>query len=152
MRLFVLRHGDAPYHPGEQERVLSSLGRQQTEDIVKHRTNELASVKHIVSSPVRRARETLSVLLSVTNYQGKLSFDDSLRSESSVDEVVRFMKNHDDEDMLLITHQPLVGYLMDYLADDTGLGYRMGTSCMACFNLLAFSRGCGELLWLDSPC
>ena len=159
MRLFVLRHGDAPYVQAAGERVLSAAGAAETRQVAAARREELQAVQQIICSPTRRARETLAAVVQEfsalgESYQGEISFDDCLRSESSVAAVEQFIDRlsiPDNQSVMLITHQPLVGQMVSYLADDSSLGYQMGTSCLAAFELLTFSRGCADLLWLDSP-
>jgi len=156
VRLFILRHGDAPFDPVARERVLSSLGRAETDQVVRSRTAELSDIPLILCSPVRRARETLAVLQDTINPTSAVVFDDCLRSESRVDRVEKYMdalssNQPSVNSLLFISHQPLVGHMLNYLVDDSLLGMRMGTSCLACLDLVAFSHGCGTLQWLDYP-
>lgn len=151
MQLFILRHGDAPYDANDAERALSLRGREETQRVVRARLDELRDVQHIVSSPLRRARETTQAVIETLGYQGKLSFDDCLCNSGGAEDLAKLMNAMEDEVILLVSHQPLVGQMLNYLADETGLGHRMGTSCLASFETLAFSRGAGKLSWLQSP-
>ncbi len=151
MRLYLLRHGDAPFDHSCGERVLSEAGKTATQKIIQRHSNELVETALIVCSPTRRARETLAVLTQTLNYKNPVLFDDCLRSGSSVAAVERYSSHLEADSLVMISHQPLVGYILDYLTDRGGIGMQMGTSCLARLELLTFSRGCGSLDWLDRP-
>ncbi len=157
MRLYILRHGDAPYDHRCGERVLSHQGASDTQKIVRRHLAELAATAMIICSPTRRARETFSVVKQTLGDNKPVLFDDCLRSGSSVAAVGAYLDQLDSDgalagkSLLMVSHQPLVGELLDYLTDSYGVGRRMGTSCLANLDLLTFSRGCGKLNWLDYP-
>ena len=151
MRLYILRHGDAPYDYDTGERVLSARGEQETQQIVSRYAAELADTSLIVFSPTRRARETLAVATRTLNYSGQLVFDACLRSSSSVGAVEAYFNCLEAENVMMVSHQPLVGSLLNYLTDSHSPGMMMGTSCLASLDLITFSRGCGQLNWLDTP-
>ena len=81
----------------------------------------------------------------------RISFDNCLKTEGTLESVASFLNQCPEEDIMLVSHQPLVGRMVNYLADQDGIGYQMGTSCLAAFELLAFTRGGGTLQWLDTP-
>jgi phosphohistidine phosphatase len=173
VELYILRHGDAPYKTLSRERVLSEAGKAETAQVVTARATELSAVPLIVCSPVRRARETLAVVEQTLSNRPQVLFDDCLRSESSVQQVETFVDSLQADKLLLISHQPLVGHILNYLTDSSGsasgfatssafgggmgmsmsmsMGMAMGTSCLASLDLITFARGCGTLNWLDSP-
>ena len=151
MQLYILRHGDAPFDSVSGERVLSSPGRSETAQVVQNRSDEIRNIPLIICSPVRRARETLAVVQETLSPTAEVLFDDCLRSESSIAAVEQYLDQIQQDNILLISHQPLVGTMLNYLTDQSHLGYSMGTSCLACLDLITFSRGCGTLNWLDCP-
>ncbi len=53
--------------------------------------------------------------------------------------------------ILLVSHQPLVGTLVDKLADLELGRYRMSTAAIACIEPESFTMGNGELAWLYQP-
>ena len=151
MKLYVLRHGDAPFTGAHGERALSQKGVAATRQIVVNRLEALKNVQHIVCSPLLRARQTMEVVVAeLGNPSLRVSFNDCLKTEGTLDALASFLSRCPEQDTLLVSHQPLVGRLVNYLADQEGLGYRMGTSCLAAFDLIAFARGGGTLEWLDT--
>lgn len=151
MLVYLLRHGDAPYDEGCGERSLSPRGEAETRDVLSRHLAEIQSVELILCSPVLRARQTLQVLSETLDYRGKLLFEDVLRSESRVAAVEHWVDGLDVRSLLLLSHQPLIGKILEYLTDEPELGWSMSTSTLACLDTLAFGRGAAELKWLDRP-
>lgn len=71
--------------------------------------------------------------------------------ESSVVAVENRVDSLAEAPILLLSHQPLIGKILEYLTDRSGLGWSMTTSSLACLEATAFSRGCAELKWLTNP-
>ncbi|WP_461517872.1 SixA phosphatase family protein [Porticoccus sp.] len=151
MLIYLLRHGDAPYDEACGERSLSLTGESETRDVVGRHITDLQGVELILCSPVLRARQTLKVLSEALSYQGELLFEDVLRSESRVAAVERCVDKLEVQSLLLLSHQPLIGRMLEYLTDQPGLGWSMSTSTLACLDTLAFGRGVAELKWIEHP-
>ena len=162
MLIYLLRHGDAPFESSCGERSLSSQGELETRQVVEQHLDSLLKLQLIVCSPVLRARQTLQVLTDTLscsggNYSGELLFEDVLRSEGSVAGVERYVDalvdSFNTDQILLLSHQPLIGHMLEYLTDNTGsgLGWSMGTSSLAVLDATTFGRGCAELKELVQP-
>ena len=151
MLIYLLRHGDAPYSDMDGERSLSSEGKKDLQRVLSHHRAELSGLALVICSPVLRARQTMTVLSATLGYQGPLLFDGVLSPESSVPAVEDSLDPMTEEPILLLSHQPLIGKILEYLTDRTGLGWSMSTSSLACLEVTAFSRGCAELKWLTIP-
>lgn len=155
MQIYLLRHGDAPFDASCGKRSLSDQGETDTRHIVEQNLKSLSKLDLIVCSPVLRARQTLQVLTETLNYTGQLLFDDALRSESSVTNVEHYIDallvSEPVDQILLLGHQPLIGQLLEYLTDETGLAWSMGTSALATLEAPVFGRGCAELKSLAQP-
>ena len=151
MRIFLLRHGDAPFDTSCGERSLSVQGESNTQQVVEQHRRELSQLQLILCSPTLRARQTLKTLIEVLDYQGELLFEDSLRSEGQLNAVEHCIDTLDIDQVLLLTHQPLIGQILEYLTDKTGIGWSMDTSSLACLDTIAFSQGCADMKWLTNP-
>ena len=151
MLIYLLRHGDAPYSGIAGERSLSAEGKNDLESILSQHRTELSRLALVLCSPVLRARQSMTVLAETLNYQGPLLFDDVLRPESSVATVESRVNSVAEEPILLLGHQPLIGKILEYLTDQTSLGWSMTTGSLACLDVTVFSRGCAELKWLATP-
>lgn len=154
MRIYLLRHGDAPYDESCGERSLSTLGKEQTKRVIAQHRDDLSQLELIICSPTLRARQTLAVVTETLGYQGELIFEQSLRSEGSVASVESYVDNLVGiNQLLLLSHQPLIGNMLEYLTDQTGtgIGWSMSTSSLACLDAITFGRGCADLRWLTHP-
>ncbi len=151
MLIYLLRHGDAPFDSSKGERSLSPQGKMETELVIAQHLDELSKIDLILCSPTLRARQTHQVLVDSINYAGPSRFVDILCSEGNVPVVEQYVDALQTERLLLLSHQPLVGHLLEYLTDEPGLGYRMGTSALACLDAITFGRGCAELKSLTLP-
>ncbi|MDP1521363.1 histidine phosphatase family protein [Porticoccus litoralis] len=151
MLIYLLRHGDAPYDQVRGERALSQHGHDGTRAVLEQHLDDLQSLDLILCSPVLRARQTLSVVQETLSYQGDLLFEDVLRSEARLSAVEACVDKLRVPSLLLLSHQPLIGKMLEYLTDRPGLGWSMTTSSLACLDAIAFGRGAAELRWLTQP-
>lgn len=160
MYIYLLRHGDAPFDSSCGERSLSDQGETETRHIVEQHLGALSKLDLIICSPVLRARQTLQVLTEALNYSGQLLFEDALRSESSISSLEQcidaLLTSKSVDQILLLGHQPLIGQLLEYLTDETGLAWSMGTSALATLDTSAFGpsifgQGCADLKSLSQP-
>ncbi|MDX2349698.1 MAG: histidine phosphatase family protein [Porticoccus sp.] len=151
MVIYLLRHGDAPFDSSCGERSLSVQGEIDTRHVVNQHLNELSQLQLILCSPTLRARQTLKILTETLNYQGELLFEDALRSEGQLNGVEHCVDALDTDQILLVSHQPLIGQILEYLTDKSGIGWSMDTSSLACLDTITFSRGCADMKWLTHP-
>lgn len=162
MALYILRHGQASYQaPTDALRELTERGRQETELIVNERLVGLTRPPVVVSSPYIRAQQTAMIAASLLG----LAKEDAasiannpwseLRSESSpgqtIERISNWFSRHPNRDLLCVSHQPLVGQLIDSLAGLTPGRYMMGTSALACLEGNDVLPGCMDLISLDQP-
>ncbi|MEH6542873.1 MAG: phosphohistidine phosphatase SixA [Porticoccaceae bacterium] len=155
MKLYLLRHGDAAANaPSDAERPLTRRGEGEVLEIAQRCTDRLKQVAQVVSSPYLRARQTAAILTrtlsDVSGYQGELLINPLITPAGQLDEVGAFVGALESEEVLLVTHQPLVGYLLNYLTDSDAHG-GMTTANLAALELSAFTRGGAKLLWLERP-
>lgn len=155
MVIYLLRHGDAPFDAVSGKRSLSARGERETRQIIDANDSFLSQLQLIICSPTLRARQTLAVLTNTLNYRGQLIFEDVLCSESSVKAVEQYIEKTVEhrglDQVLLLSHQPLIGHLLEYLTDRDGLAWSMGTSALARLEMMTFSQGCGKLQALIHP-
>jgi phosphohistidine phosphatase SixA len=151
MLIYLLRHGDAPYDSSCGERSLSAQGETDTRQVVQQHIDVLSQLQLVLCSPTLRARQTLKVLTDTLNYQQALLFEDALRSEGHINAVEYCVETLDVERVLLLSHQPLIGQILEYLTDKPGIGWSIDTSSLACLNTITFGRGCAEMQWLTHP-
>ncbi|UTW45749.1 phosphohistidine phosphatase SixA [bacterium SCSIO 12696] len=151
MKLFLLRHGDAASYGEGGERPLTPLGLEQTRRIVAEAANGLNAVESVYSSPKLRARQTAEAAVDAAQLGLQPQVVEQLLPGADINALRAVIGGSEHNSVLLVTHQPLVGKLLDYLTDRSDLGYQMGTSCLACLDVTGFACGGATLQWLKQP-
>ena len=149
MLVFVMRHGEATsFSVRDSDRELTDHGRKEVVSIIQRCTNNLATIDEIWASPYIRTQQTAALVNVVINK--KIITCDFLTPTKSPDKVLKMLAAA-NKTILLVSHQPLVGTLVDKLADLELGRYRMSTAAIACIESESFTMGNGELAWLYQP-
>ncbi|MCG4453423.1 phosphohistidine phosphatase SixA [Pseudomonas sp. MMS21-TM103] len=114
MRLWLLRHGEAEVQArSDAERALTAHGCQE----VRQATVQLEgrALGAILASPYVRAQQTAALVRDALGYTGAIHTVPWLTPDSDPREVLRQLDRYDDGELLLVSHQPLVGTLAGLL-------------------------------------
>lgn len=132
MKLWLLRHGEAqPYQRNDAERQLTGHGREQVLLAAANAAGQ--SFDHVICSPYIRARQTADIFLAQTGYTREPEIASWLTPDSSVKEVVRRLGAHEEQNLLLIGHQPLLGNLAGWLCEGSRSSHvPFATASLAC--------------------
>jgi phosphohistidine phosphatase len=153
MYVFFMRHGEAVTQAeSDAARSLTHLGREDVEAITKRCLQEpvfAQIIDEIWCSAYVRARQTAEIVSGLLNNR-PISIRDSLSPTDNPDLVLRDLKEA-GKTVLIVTHQPLLGTLVDRLAGLEVGRYRMRTSAIAAIESDVLAYGCGELKWLHQP-
>lgn len=150
MRTFILRHGEAQLFANrDADRMLTAIGRQQTIDILTASAAELRSVTRIVASPYVRAQQTAALAAELLALP--VATSPLLVPEGELMAVAGLLESRAGETLLLVSHQPLVGNLVNWFCGLEPGRHRMGTSALACIDAEIVAGSCGELRWLRQP-
>lgn len=151
LNLFVLRHGEASYAaPSDDERELTRAGISQTGDIIVQQKDCIPDDVVVFSSPLIRARQTADIVCKLCSLKAPTIWDD-LRPEGNPERLYSKLQQLDANNILLVSHQPLVGSLINNLAALAPGQYRMGTSALACLSGDDILPACLDLQWLRQP-
>ncbi|WP_231757816.1 phosphohistidine phosphatase SixA [Microbulbifer elongatus] len=149
MLLFVMRHGHAePLRKSDETRALTDEGRAEVAAVCRQRASELAQVKTIWASPFVRTRQTAKIVAET--FDLPVEIQEFLTSETPVDVVLDALMAADAQrfPLMLVSHQPLVGTLVNGLCG-SGDEHPMGTASLACISSEVWARDCAELEWLQ---
>lgn len=150
MTLFVLRHGEAEFHLGsDASRPLTLRGIRDTHAILSASLTELRQVTAICASPLRRAQQTAAIAAELLALPVQTL--DLLTPDSPLQGVTGLWDSRPQETLLLVSHQPLVGRLIDTLAGLEPGRHLLGTSALACLDADGVAAGCASLRWLRQP-
>lgn len=153
MNIFILRHGQAePQKTTDEARELTEKGRLDTKAVISKRLKELQVVTQLWASPLVRAQQTAQIAASF--FPG-LSINTSklIIPEENPAAVMEWLQKigGQHQSVLLVSHQPLVGTLVNLLCGKPDGFYPMGTSSLAAISTPVAAAGMGDLLWLDHP-
>jgi phosphohistidine phosphatase len=146
VKLYLLRHGDAVDGYPDQHRQLSVFGRQQVQSVALRHRIECAAIEQVVSSPYKRAVETTDIFTQTVNLQHRIDWLDDLTPQGELRAIEGFLQRTNAEAVLMVTHLPLVGLLVDYLTGETGA--RMGTANLALLSMEFPAQGNALLNWI----
>lgn len=155
MNVFLLRHGNAePMAERDRDRRLTARGREEVAMTACTSGKELGSVTDVWVSPYRRAQQSFGVvgesIASIKNAHTQTT--EAITPDGHPDQVIDLMYRAGCESLLLVSHQPLIGVLLDELCGFETGQYRMGTGSLAYLKFDQFiAKGLGELVWLKHP-
>lgn len=135
MKLIIMRHGEAGWHSLDHERELTEHGRESVARVAREIAASDWRPGIIWSSPLVRARQTAAIVSEILNCPVEE------RAFITPDDDPGECLNHlieDDarENLMLVSHMPLVGSLSTLLVD----GHRRGLPYMT-----------GQAVVLDMP-
>ena len=149
MNLIIMRHGEAePYASSDRDRALSDYGRQQAYAAGEWLKANDISISQCWASPYLRTQQTAECVQSV---YGELPTTPAgfLTPGSSPMAVVEQLRDNANNNLLVISHNPMVSQLVNYLSSGRTQGAAiMGTASMALFDETQWLPGCCSLLWL----
>lgn len=147
MQLYILRHGKAePMHGNDAARALTERGRRQVAQVCRKRSKELSAVRAIWASPFVRTQQTADI---VSAHLGLPIVTEALLiGDSDPQQLLDLLQQQDNFPILLVSHQPLVGSLLNGLCGSDN-AHPMGTSSLACVSSEVWAKGCADLDWLQ---
>jgi phosphohistidine phosphatase len=151
MNIYILRHGQAePQKTIDEARELTEKGRLDTARVINRRLADLHAVTQIWASPLVRAQQTAHI---TAHYFPTLNVmtSDLIIPDANPYGVMEWLQSFEriNQSILLVSHQPLVGELVNKLCGKPAGFYSMGTSSLAAIRASVVATGMGELMWLD---
>ncbi|EGH02167.1 MULTISPECIES: phosphohistidine phosphatase SixA [Pseudomonas syringae group genomosp. 2] len=115
MKVWVLRHGEAQSRArSDAERELTAHGREEVLKSAVHLSDK--SVQRIIASPYVRAQQTAELVRQSLGFNDPVVTMPWLTPDSSPREVLLQLDKLGVDEVLLVSHQPLVGELIGVLA------------------------------------
>ncbi len=158
MDLFILRHAEAgkslPARAKDAERALTADGKEELEEVARSLARMKIKPDHIVSSPLRRSRETAEIVAKALKKRGKVEIWDELKPEGSkVDLYKRLAKVKPESRVLMVGHEPYLTQVINDMMGHQGaariLLRKGGLARLSIKSLVPKPEG--ELRWLLTP-
>lgn len=149
MKVFILRHGITGDAPTDEERDLTSKGRQEVVKIVRQKLEELEGVTQIYSSPMVRVKNTLDIAANLMKFEGDISVEKRLTTGSRLPELISFLTDLDIEagDIMISSHQSCTSIIVLWLAGEDIL---IPNGSLLCIETEEMAQGKGKVLWQES--
>lgn len=110
MTLWLLRHGQAEVHAAsDAQRELAERGRQEVMQSAAHLIGQPLAA--IIASPYVRAQQTAQLVRQQLGFEQAIITAPWLTPSGDAREAIRQLDAYEGQDLLLVSHQPLVGEL-----------------------------------------
>lgn len=146
MKLWILRHGQAEAHaPADSLRQLTAAGEQEVLTAMAGLAGE--PFEAVLASPFVRAQQTAKLACQATGFSGGLTTVDWLIPESDPRSVIDCLEKRSEQNLLLVSHQPLVSQLISLLVEGHRRGhYPMPTAGLVCLELDHVAAGLARVI------
>lgn len=149
MRIWILRHGEAEretrYDP---DRALTARGNDDAQAAGIFLSGVVPASLQVCASPYKRAQQTAQAAVQALPQQ-RIATVDWLTPDTDPQIVLRAFEQLPRNDILLVSHQPLVSALIGVLTSgDYRAGPAMNTASLAELELTTVGIGCAKLISL----
>lgn len=153
MNLYILRHASAGSRRSnaklDLKRPLDKLGKEQCVLVANYLNSLKVQFDLIVSSPLKRALQTASLVGTESGYELKIRISDTLAPSGSVAGFQRLISQLAAyENVLVVGHNPNISQFLSSCCSTGRLNVRMRKGALA---LVDIDSGSGQLLWLITP-
>jgi phosphohistidine phosphatase SixA len=150
VNVFIMRHGEAEASAdSDVKRELTPQGREDIAQMATDYESALSRVDAIWASPYIRTQQTAQLLSQ--HLSKPIITQPFLPPNGNPIDTLAALENHRNETVLIVSHQPLIGILVDGLAGLEPGRYRMGTGALACLATKVYANGGCNLEWLHQP-
>lgn len=155
MILYFLRHANAGEHLAtpkkDEKRALDKEGIEQCGFVGRAMAALEAQVDCVVSSPLKRATQTASLVGNEIGYEGKIQIDAGLRPEASFADFRKLLEKYARQEAIMVVgHNPNLSQFLGTIISESG--------CEASVELkkgavakVEMRRSSGTLQWCLTP-
>ncbi|MGB3598042.1 phosphohistidine phosphatase SixA [Pseudomonas neustonica] len=151
MRLWVLRHGQAAAQAAsDAQRPLTGAGEAEVRAMSTLLKGQPLGA--ILASPYVRAQQTAALMREELGFAQDVGTAPWLTPDDQPGEVIDFLTERTESELLLVSHQPLVSQLVSLLVHGhRAEHYPMPTAALACIDMDFVAAGLGNLVQLSVP-
>lgn len=155
MKLYIIRHGRAEYHcsKGDSYRSLTQWGEYEAETVGHYLKNRMEP-DLIITSPLKRAVDTADIIIShLPELKAERTVSESARPESSVEDLLIEVEAWQKEEVMIISHNPLLTDFVYSLSEDKDRVSSLGTCTLVVldFQSPVPEPGKGKILEVITP-
>ena len=155
MIVYFLRHASAGTHLSspkkDEKRALDKTGIEQSTQMGRALAAMDVQVEVILSSPLKRAVQTASLVGNELGYEGQIPFEDALRPNASYADFRKMMQKYSKrETVMVVGHNPSMSEFLGRSISDRGgeavIDFKKGAVAR-----VDMEQGTGSLLWCITP-
>lgn len=152
MLIWILRHGKAEtFVNNDANRALTDEGRAQVASVLTRQSAQIDTHNlNIWVSPYRRAQQTAAIAVDLLGCPITCETE-LLLPEARPRQLLEALYRADSDNILLVSHQPLVSSLLDCLCGARGEEHYMQTASLAAVECEVPAAEMGQLRWLVHP-
>lgn len=146
MKLYLLRHGEAEARAhNDSTRELTARGRQEIEQVARLFVARRVVLQRCFVSPYIRAAQTAALFLPQAAQDIAAETTPLLMPEVRASTIMEFLEGIKEQEVLLVSHNPLVSELHALLTDgDISSMHILGTSELICITFDIIGLGMGS--------
>lgn len=146
MNVYLLRHGQAEANTSsDASRCLTNIGRKDIKSIAKSFQSTSLNIERCLVSPLTRTQETARLFENNANLLCEIEIENTLSPENKALDVFRFLDSFEQENVLLISHNPLLSELYAlFTKGDATFPLKImapGELCAVSFDILGLGLG-----------
>ena len=148
MKIYLMRHGEAAFNTrNDDERELTENGRAKIRANILLKKSELSSVQLMLSSPIRRARQTADLTQNILERSDAIQEVNWLIHETQPLKSIVSLSRLSADSVMLFSHQPLASQLVEILCDLELGAVGMNTASIVAIEAEPVAAGFGKILW-----
>jgi phosphohistidine phosphatase len=125
MTIYFVRHASAGQKKltpkKDEKRSLDSDGVSQCTQMGRILASMNTSVEAVISSPLKRATQTASLVANELGYEGKLNIENSLRPEAKYEQFREMLRKYSKADSVMVVgHNPNFSEFLGHLIAENG--------------------------------
>ena len=159
MDLFILRHGEAGQRVstgrGDFQRQLTAAGQKEVSDIATSLKDLGIKLDVVISSPLKRAHQTASIVAKTFKIEKKMQDWAELSPEGNrLDLYNKLLQLKQQSSILVVGHEPYLSRMISEMISDGNNGGRitLKKSGLARIRIISSTpKFKGELRWLLTP-
>ena len=151
MNLFLIRHGkpeSIKSNLSGDERALSEEGRIEMINAVNGWKKVIYPIDRIISSPLRRAKETALIIKDIYKIEKDIVFESGLSTGMHIEDLINLINALGVYSVAVVGHEPYISRYTSYLVSNGSaeIGFRQGMIVKIEFTGKV-KRSSGELIY-----
>lgn len=153
MNLYLLRHGEAESTASSGAgRQLTEAGRSEVANVARQFVSRHLAVDRCFVSPALRAQQTADTFLSMIFHAPEAETVEALSANHRAAEIMAFLENVRDENVLLVSHNPILSELLALFTNgNVNNLHILETGNLACVTLDIVGLGMGNCPFILEP-